>query len=324
MKKYIVLLLFFLYKITDCIAIQSTQGTHIKGIVTNASTQKSLHFANVFLSGTSLGAATDDEGRFVIYNIPPGTYTIVVSMMGYETRTQIIELYDLKHVEMNFRLKPIVLKGERVSVTGEIPKEWKKNLKVFERAFFGLSEFAGACKFKNPEVLDFEYDRKQGLFKASAERPLIFINHALGYEVNIRISEFTARLFNGDIYSIEQLGGTYNAQHWQKGSSKCTGTAFFVELTPGNDKQVKKWIENRQRAYRGSKRHFLKSLYANRIKNEGFRIYGSMRIYSDSNDDYKVGMDELLKPAKNPQHRILSFPDFLKVVYKKESDEIRK
>lgn len=55
----------------------------ISGVVTDAETGQALPGANVLVDGTSLGAATDLEGYYTILNIPPGVYSIKVSMMGY-------------------------------------------------------------------------------------------------------------------------------------------------------------------------------------------------------------------------------------------------
>jgi len=42
-------------------------------------------YANVFLQGTNNYASTDDRGRYNIINITPGTYTLVVSMVGFQS-----------------------------------------------------------------------------------------------------------------------------------------------------------------------------------------------------------------------------------------------
>ena len=48
-------------------------------MVFDAETGYPLHFANVLLSGTTLGAATDSTGVFSIVNIPLGVHELVVS-----------------------------------------------------------------------------------------------------------------------------------------------------------------------------------------------------------------------------------------------------
>nr|WP_299389396.1 TonB-dependent receptor [Allomuricauda sp.] len=44
--------------------------------------------ASVYLEGTDKGAQTDFDGNYVIQDILPGTYNLIVSYIGYETQTQ--------------------------------------------------------------------------------------------------------------------------------------------------------------------------------------------------------------------------------------------
>ena len=55
----------------------------LSGIITDAETGEPLYGVNVMLEGTSMGAASDFEGEFYILNIPPGTYNVKASMIGY-------------------------------------------------------------------------------------------------------------------------------------------------------------------------------------------------------------------------------------------------
>jgi hypothetical protein len=55
----------------------------IAGRVTDAETGGPLPAVNIVIQGTTLGAASDLNGNYVILNVPPGVYTLVVSMIGY-------------------------------------------------------------------------------------------------------------------------------------------------------------------------------------------------------------------------------------------------
>ena len=54
----------------------------ISGRVTDSGTGQPLIGANIIIEGTSLGAATDNDGYFVILSVPPTTYSVRVSMIG--------------------------------------------------------------------------------------------------------------------------------------------------------------------------------------------------------------------------------------------------
>ena len=56
----------------------------IKGTITDKKTRETIVGANVFLQGTTIGKSTDLNGEYLIENIKPGTYTVIVSMISYK------------------------------------------------------------------------------------------------------------------------------------------------------------------------------------------------------------------------------------------------
>ncbi|HHJ52071.1 MAG TPA: TonB-dependent receptor [Caldithrix abyssi] len=58
----------------------------ITGRVTDANTGEPLVGANIIVKGTTMGAATDADGYFLIMNVPPGVYTIQAMYVGYDTK----------------------------------------------------------------------------------------------------------------------------------------------------------------------------------------------------------------------------------------------
>jgi outer membrane receptor protein involved in Fe transport len=59
-----------------------TTGT-IAGTVRDAGTGEPVALANVMIPALRRGAVTDAQGHFVILNLPPGRYTVRVSLLGY-------------------------------------------------------------------------------------------------------------------------------------------------------------------------------------------------------------------------------------------------
>ena len=90
----------------------------LTGVIRDASTQQPLIGANVILKGTDLGAATDLDGNFHIPNVPVGSYTITVTMIGYESISRAnIHVVPKRTTYTNFNLSSQVIEGEGVEVT---------------------------------------------------------------------------------------------------------------------------------------------------------------------------------------------------------------
>ncbi len=55
----------------------------ISGRIIDQETGNGLAGVNIILVGTNLGVASDAEGYFVVLNVPPGIYTVAISMIGF-------------------------------------------------------------------------------------------------------------------------------------------------------------------------------------------------------------------------------------------------
>src|SRR5688572_24704585 len=59
------------------------QTATIQGLVKDKKDRSELIGVSVLIKGTSFGAATDLNGRFIIRNVKPGEYSVEVSYIGY-------------------------------------------------------------------------------------------------------------------------------------------------------------------------------------------------------------------------------------------------
>jgi len=78
----------------------------IGNITDNEDFNEPLLYANVSLKGTSIEANTDENGFFVFDNLKEGTYTLVCSFIGYETKEINIEVKSGKTASVNLALNP--------------------------------------------------------------------------------------------------------------------------------------------------------------------------------------------------------------------------
>lgn len=78
------LLLFLIMEALPILAFAQTG--RLTGKVTDAATGTPIPGATVLLEGTTIGQATDAEGRYLIIGIPPGAYNLRFSSVGYTTK----------------------------------------------------------------------------------------------------------------------------------------------------------------------------------------------------------------------------------------------
>ncbi len=93
-------------------------GGKIVGNITDASTGQPLVGCSVFIENLMVGDATDEDGNYLILNIPSGTHNVRAKMLGYNT--QVIEGVKVSSgltVSLDFELQPESIKMDEVTVT---------------------------------------------------------------------------------------------------------------------------------------------------------------------------------------------------------------
>jgi len=98
------------------------EGGKISGWVTEKDSGNPLPGVSILVVGAGIGADTDSDGRFIILNVSPGTYTLQTSYIGYAT----IKVKDLivstgRTSEQNFSLTQEMIKGEEIVVIAKRP-----------------------------------------------------------------------------------------------------------------------------------------------------------------------------------------------------------
>ena len=94
----------------------------ISGKLIDKTTQEPLIGANVVLKGTSMGASSDIDGNYMILNVPPGVYSLSISIVGYR-KVQVDNVrvsIDLT-TTLDFVMEPEAVEVEAVIVSAEKP-----------------------------------------------------------------------------------------------------------------------------------------------------------------------------------------------------------
>lgn len=97
----------------------SAPASNITGVVQDAKTGEVLPGATIVLVGTSLGASTDIDGKYVVRNVPSGAYTIRATYIGYEPASASVHVAEGVELKQDFKLTSVGVQGEVVVVTAQ-------------------------------------------------------------------------------------------------------------------------------------------------------------------------------------------------------------
>ncbi|MBD3275487.1 MAG: hypothetical protein GF372_09265 [Candidatus Marinimicrobia bacterium] len=289
---------------------ESTGQNTVRGYVLDDSTGLTLAGANVFLNNTTLGSATNEQGYFEITNIPPGRYDLVASYIGYELQTRSLVLEAQDTLRRNFSLEPSPFQGDEVVVEEEYPKRRKRQIQRFREIFLGETRLARFCSIQNPEVLIFMLDDFRGGLHVYTREPLIIINDGLGYKMSVHISRFV----------------------WSDHAKYFVTRTQYTELVPRAPTDRIRWENNRREAYRGSRKHFLKSLIEGNMWNEGFQVVhqpyatslrsaGIMGLSGTHSTMIPNPHEEFIQVAETDGQFLLDFQGSLHIEYRRRSEK---
>lgn len=275
--KYLLLLVF----IVSCIA--SPAQSIIKGRVTDAETNKPVAGTSVFLTNTSNGTVAGADGQYSL-KIPSGRYDVVFSAVGYETKVFSSLLAD----SFAFvKLQPKVRVLDDVEV-GFDKDGWKNWGQFFLDNFIGTTQFSRRCKIENTEALRFRHNKKQNILTVFSDEPLIIVNNALGYTIKYKLDDFTYKFRDRRLYF--------------------EGYPLFEEMK-GTERQIRRWDENRKEAYDGSQMHFMRSLFRNRLAEEGFEVHRLKKIKNAAKDSLRKLISTGNVFVNEERAKILQQPD---------------
>jgi len=123
----------FLLFLSLCITGQTLaqEGT-IRGSIFEKETGEPIIFTNVYLYKTTYGAATDVNGMFVISRVPKGTYTLMVTYLGYDTLRMpiVIKGGEVINKKLYLKASTIALKGISITSTAHVESKTETRTSV--------------------------------------------------------------------------------------------------------------------------------------------------------------------------------------------------
>jgi len=315
---------------TDCC---DSPRLSISGKVIDAETLSPIPNCHVYISGTTIGTVTDEDGNFKIKGLVLGRYTLVISHLSYELVPVDITLIDKDDDLGEIKMKIKVQATYSVEVYNKNDPEWNRNIRRFNKSVFG--EYYEKDKIQIPNEYNLNYwytDIPEKLgekeFKYSKSRyDIVTTGKGISLEEPFDLeihNSFTGYLLD---FSVQDYYVGLQTEDFILGYMR------FEEMVPKDENQKVNWKENREKAYYGSLNHFFKSLLNGKFIDEGYEIRVTDLNPFDAKKRSKrkrANVDTLA--GKNIPNRFLisdtefenikriEFDEFLEFEYWKEAD----
>lgn len=268
MKYFFHLFLFFSTNIYS-------QTSTIRGIVLNADDNSILTSASIFINNSSRGTIANAEGKFTLEGITQNNFELIISYSGFVAVSLKItpeNIGQFHTIRMTSRKEAM----EGILIAKPEKDGWKKWGKFFTESFIGQSDFAAQCVIENPKSLRFFFDVQKNMLTAYSNGNVMVRNNALGYLIKYQLEDFE--------YDFKKKMVTY------------VGYSGFQDLKTRSRKKRAYWIKNRKEVYAGSIMHFMRSLYADSIAEQGFDVHEKIRIFNNDSLFNKIYL-----PGKTPK-----------------------
>ncbi len=289
--------LFFLFTISSVV----THGQFsVSGKIVDSVSKEPLSSASVYCQNTTIGTTTNKEGEFSL-QLKSGGYELIISSTGYQTRQVRItntdnRIPDIEMVKEEKSLGEVIIK-----TSNEVKDGWEKYGSFFLEHFIGVTPNATQTKLLNPEVLKFYLLKKSNKLRVLATEPLQIQNNALGYNLRYQLDSFIY-FYNTNINSYR-------------------GFCLYTEME-GEDSLKKVWAAHREKAYYGSKLHFMRSYYDSAVVEEGFIIDMLDEVNDKKFNAVKDVYDTLYYGALDSTMQIeIDYPRKISITYNKKKPE---
>ena len=197
------------------IAEQSIAGTtgKIVGTITDAQTGEILAGVNIMIEGTTMGAASDLDGYYLILNIPPGTYTLKAMMISYQDVSfENVRVYIDLTTKVNFELSSEILEGEVITVVAEkllIQKDITST-----QAAIGAEEIMALPVEDINDILELQAGMVKGHMRGGRASEIVYMID--GVSVTDPFSgDKAVEIENMGIQELQVISGTFNAEYGQ-------------------------------------------------------------------------------------------------------------
>jgi TonB-linked SusC/RagA family outer membrane protein len=98
--------------------VQSQATGTITGTVVDATSGRTLESAQVYIEALNMGGLSNQQGRFLILNVPVGTHDVRAELIGYTGTTESVTVTAGQTTTVEFRINATALRLQELVVTG--------------------------------------------------------------------------------------------------------------------------------------------------------------------------------------------------------------
>ena len=192
--------------------IQAATTGKIAGKIIDRENGAPLVGANVVLAGTVYGAVADANGDYFIINLPPGRYSVRVTMMGYGPMVmEDVQVSTNATANLNFKLNPQAIQGQAVTVRAEAMAFKKDETSAVRHV---SSSQIGQLPVENMEdLIKMQAGVVDGHFRGGRLNEVSYLVDGLPVTDTFRGEDRTVSIENDVIEDLEVVTGTFNAEY---------------------------------------------------------------------------------------------------------------
>jgi outer membrane receptor protein involved in Fe transport len=183
----------------------------VAGKVVDAQTKEPLLGVNVLLVGTTLGASTDIDGEYFVLNIPPGSYSLKASAVGYTPMTvNGVSVTVDQTTRIQFQLQSQSVELSDVVVTAQRPIVQKDLTSTVATV---SSDQISALPLEDvSSIVNLQAGVVEGHFRGGRSNEVKYLID--GVAVNDVFSgNFSMEAEVNSVQEIQVLSGTFNAEY---------------------------------------------------------------------------------------------------------------
>ncbi len=184
---------------------------------------------NVVLNGTALGSSSDLEGFYYVINVPPGSYDVEFSYIGYKTRlVKAVSISTDHTTSLEVNLEVSAFEGETVIVTAERPIVELNSTNAISTV--GSDEISAMPVLNLSDIVELQAGVVDGHFRGGRVGEVQYQINGVSVNNNYNNS-MSLQLDRSLLQEVQVISGTFDAEYGQAMSG-----VVNVVLKSGSDR----------------------------------------------------------------------------------------